>query len=429
MNTTTKNKIIDLIMNNLTELFSTQTFIEEFKTHPHQNKDFILINNSFILRKPLIKTTKNKQFLMIKVVDNQPDYSEIFVATPPDFNEDFKIIKSQQAEQLTKEKVEQAIEREVSNLGRLLFFLIGEIIESPYTVEISNRHVGELIFDPNAVKPEIQQGISKKIIVVNKLIDPETAWNAVKPDLEKIPNIDLNNLEKAYAQAFTKMQNEARLLMNIPDSKSEVNTNTFIDRLHKSVFEQRKLYESALEKCETGQDQNDIHLREIMRISYNFADDAIKLLQLLVSVCDLKPIMLWATLKSHFDVTESIRNLPWTRNEKKASPEEYVIKINGARNRAFHNLMLFDRTIEANLSGIQVNAKKLTLLPLFSQRKTSIPLDYEDREIVEILSEITRANETVVSLDFWSKNLSVIKSFESLLQATKEALWLLNSAT
>jgi len=421
-------KITNLIENNIEELIKTEKFVSEFSSHPVQDGDLILINNSFILRKPLIKTKKNSQFLLLKVKGNKPDTSEVFVSAPSDFDQDFKIISSKQAEKLSILKIEQAIEQEVQNLGQLIFFLIGDIVDCSYSTEIQNHHVSELKFDPNVAKPEVMGADGKTIIVINQLTDPGAAWNIIKPELEIIPNINLDALEKMYAQSFEKIQNEARLIMNLPQPASPRRSNSFIEQLQNSVIEQRKFYESALEKCTSGQDPNEINLREIMRISYNFADDAIKLMQLLVSLSDLKAVVFWSTLKSHFDLAESIRNLPWTKSDKKASPDYYVEKIKGARNHAFHNLLLFDRTIEADLSGVQVNAKKLTILPPYSQRKNNVPLDYEDREIVEILSEITRATETVVTLDFWIKNLAVLESFERLLSSTTEALWLLNSA-
>jgi len=421
-------KITNLIENNIEELIKTEKFVSEFSSHPVQDGDLILINNSFILRKPLIKTKKNSQFLLLKVKGNKPDTSEVFVSAPSDFDQDFKIISSKQAEKLSILKIEQAIEQEVQNLGQLIFFLIGDIVDCSYSTEIQNHHVSELKFDPNVAKPEVMGADGKTIIVINQLTDPGAAWNIIKPELKIIPNINLDALEKMYAQSFEKIQNEARLIMNLPQPASPRRSNSFIEQLQNSVIEQRKFYESALEKCTSGQDPNEINLREIMRISYNFADDAIKLMQLLVSLSDLKAVVFWSTLKSHFDLAESIRNLPWTKSDKKASPDYYVEKIKGARNHAFHNLLLFDRTIEADLSGVQVNAKKLTILPPYSQRKNNVPLDYEDREIVEILSEITRATETVVTLDFWIKNLAVLESFERLLSSTTEALWLLNSA-
>jgi len=429
MNNKVTDEVKALIVKNVEELINTKEFNSQFTSQPVQDGDLILINNSFILRKPLIKTKKNSQFLLLKVKGNKPDISEVYVSTPSDFDQDFKILNSKQAEKMPLIPIEQAIDKEAQNLGQLIFFLIGDVVDCSYSTEIQNHHVSELKFDPNVAKPEVMSADGKTIIVINQITDPGTAWNIIKLELEIIPNINLDALEKAYALSFEKIQNEARLIMNLPKPTSPRKSNSFIEQLQNSVIEQRKLYESALEKCKSGQDPNEINLREIMRISYNFADDAINLLQLLVSLSDLKAVVLWSTLKSHFDLAESIRNLPWSKSDKKASPDYYVEKIKGARNHAFHNLLLFDRTIEADLSGVQVHAKKLTILPPYSQRKNNVPLDYEDREIVEILSEITRATETVVTLDFWIKNLAVLESFERLLSSTKEALWLLNSAT
>ena len=171
-----------------------------------------------------------------------------------------------------------------------------------------------------------------------------------------------------------------------------------------------------------------MHLNEVLRIAYNFADDAIKILQLMVSVADLKGVVLWSTLKQHFDVAEAFRALPWTKSDKKPSLKRYQEIINGARNRAFHNLLAFERTIEANLEGVKVNARRLTLMPAHGRSKGDVAFDYEDREMVEVLTELTRAPETTVPLDFWKKNAVVMESFENLLKRIEDVLWLLNRA-
>jgi len=429
MNTKAIEAVEKVIVDGLRDIVKTKAFKDWLASQQIQDDDIILINNSFIYRtKRLIKTNKNNQFIGVKIKNKKLDFENTVVAMPSDFNGDFKIIKSKQASSLSFESLNKAIRGEIGRLGQLIFFLIGEINETSFTLDIQDSIIGELKYDPTAQKQELVEQNGEKIIVINQLVDPEAAWNLVKPDLEKIQNINIPALEKAYAVAYEKLQSEARLMMDLPKPSSARNKNTFIAQLRNSVAEQRRLYELALNKCVKGKDSNDVNLREVMRIAYNFADDAIKLIQLLVSVSDLKAIILWSTLKSHIDLAESIRNLPWTKSEKKASPDDYIEKVKGARNHAFHNLLLFDRTIEADLSGVQVNAKKLTLLPAYGQRKSAVPLDYEDREIVEILSELTRASETVVSLDFWVKNSVVLESFEKLLESTEEALWMLNSA-
>jgi uncharacterized protein with HEPN domain len=197
-------------------------------------------------------------------------------------------------------------------------------------------------------------------------------------------------------------------------------------RLRESVSKQRKEYEAALRKCDMKGGSGNSYLREVMRIAYNFADDAIKVLRLLVSVGDIKPALLWCTIHQHLSVAEAFRNLPWTKSRKKPSLESYRDIIAGARNRAFHNLFGFDRTIVADLTSVDVKARQLTFLAPHGSKKGTITFDYEDREMVEILGELTRAPEVVVPFDFWKKNAEVMESFEKLLESTENALWLLN---
>lgn len=114
------------------------------------------------------------------------------------------------------------------------------------------------------------------------------------------------------------------------------------------------------------------------------------------------------------------------KSRKKPSLERYREIISGARNRAFHSLLALDRTVEANLEGVQVGAKRLTLFPPYGRRKSYIHFEYEDREMVQVLSELTRAPEATVPLEFWRKNEVVMERLEALLAATEQALWILN---
>ena len=424
---TTITSIEEIIVDNIRNLTKTKAFSDWFNSQHISDGDLILLNNSFIYRKPLIKTTKNSQYIGLRTKNKKLDYSNISVARPSDFDAAFKVFNSKDKSLPPIEPLNQVMNREISHLGQLVFFLIGELVEISSSVEIQNKTIHELKYDPLATKQGIFESNGVKTLVVNQLSDPEIAWNSDKSNIEKMIGNDISSFEKAFAVAYGKLQNEARLDMHLPNPASVRTNNSFIARLHQSVVEQRRLYQLALDKCISGNDENDINLREVMRIAYNFADDAIKLLQLFVSITDLKAVLLWSTIKAHYDVSEAFQNLPWSKSEKKPSPGFYVEIVKGARNRAFHNLLFFDRTIEADLNGIQVNAKRLTLLPPYSQRNSTISLDYEDREMVEILKELSRAPETIVSLDFWIKNSIVMEKFEKLLESTEDALWILNN--
>ena len=63
---------------------------------------------------------------------------------------------------------------------------------------------------------------------------------------------------------------------------------------------------------------------EVLRLPYNFAGDAKTFIELIVSICDLKPVVLWGTIGSHFALSEAFRALPWMRSRNKASLKKYV---------------------------------------------------------------------------------------------------------
>ena len=412
------------------ELVGTAAFSEWFKEQSANDGDIVVINNSFIYRKPLIKTSKNAQYLCLKVKGTQVDLQDVFVGKPGDLNSDFKLFSAKSANLPPLEPLDQALQTEIKRLGRLVFVLIGELQEIPAAVPVNHTLVKELRFDPSAGSQAGLEdaGDGDKAIVVSQLTDPESAWNAIRPEFDLEVGDDLSSLESAFGGAFEKLQDEARLRLLLPSPTGTKAATSFIARLRASVRDQRKFYESALQEWGKGGAAADGHLREAMRVAYNFADDAIKVLQLLVSVADLKGVLLWCTVKEHFDVAEAFRTLPWTKSHKKPSLERYREIIGGARNRAFHNLLAFDRTIEADLGGVDVKARRLTLLPAYGRRKTTVPFDYEDREMVEILTELTRAPEVAVPFDFWKKNAAVMESFENLLARTEDALWALNRA-
>jgi len=417
-----------IIMRSVRALISTEAFSTWLQGQSAENGDLVVLNNSFVYRdKKLIKTSKNRQYICLTVRGGKVNASKLFIAEPGELNSDFKLFSAQSGNLPKLETLDQALQMEMQRLGRLVFVLIGELQDLPATVPVNHSYVKELKFDPSARSEAGIQGVGENMsIVVNQLTDPETAWKAIRLALKQGRGNDLSRLESAFSAAFEKLQDEARLRLVLPSSGAAKTGTSFIARLRDSVYEQRKVYEDAIQEWAKGGIAADGHLREAMRVAYNFADDALKVLQLLVSVADLKGVLLWCTVREHFDVAEAFRNLPWTKSHKKPSLERYREMVGGARNRAFHNLLAFDRTIEADLGDVDVKAHRLTLLPLHSRRKTTVPFDYEDREMVEILTGLTRAREVAVPFNFWKKNAVVMESFEKLLASTEDALWALN---
>lgn len=413
------------VINEINMLRENQPFNQKILDEGIKEGDYVAINNCFVLRENFI-TNKNNQYLLFRYPKAKADIdiSDVFVASPNSFNTDISVIHSSQLRIVKTRSLSEAIDEEIENIGQLIFFLIGELSETEHCVEISNKHIKLLKFSPNHMSSELEDSSLGKVIVTNQLLDPELTWKSIESKLDNVPGMDKNNLYKSYIQSFLKLTGEIRMKLTMPTGSESRVKNSFISKLQTSIREQREEYDKALGPL-GGFKGTEFNIREIMRIAYNFSDDAIKMHKLLVCLADLKGIILWNTLNSHFDFAESIRNLPLFKDEKKASLKQYVSKIKNARNNSFHQLFTINQTIEADLTGISIPARKLTLFHPYNMRKNSVALDYKDREIVEILQELTRTPEEVVSQEFWVKNYQVMISFENLLKSTENALWLI----
>jgi len=149
------------------------------------------------------------------------------------------------------------------------------------------------------------------------------------------------------------------------------------------------------------------------------------LLKLLISVCDLKPIILWLTFNSHYHLTESIRALPWSKQKTKPSITKYVETIKKARNRSFHRLIPFSKSFLVYLPDDSIKNVRLRIFSEYGQSKKSNRLEYEDKELIDVLMEFTRTSEEIVPQDFWGKNLSVLENTVKLIDETVKAFRLL----
>jgi len=427
--TKSQDAVQSLIETNINTITKATAFSDWVSADAAKGEGLVVINNSFIYR-DLVKTTKNAQFLCVSLKDGKVLPEPISVAKPQSFNTDFKLFKSPSKATPETQLLKTAIQTELANIGELVFVLIGRIEDVSSEVSIDHSYAHFLRFEPNHKKTAAvimaDDGVRK--VIVNELFDAEAAWNEIQAIVRGEIGDEAEGFQTAFSVAFDNLQQQAQSNLLLPSTEAAKSDSSFLGRIRSSVKEQRRLYEKALRKTQRAKTSQASHLNEVLRIAYNFADDAIKVLTLLVSICDLKGVILWCTLGQHFELAEAFRALPWTRAKGKASLKGYQEIINGARNRAFHNLLGFDRSLISDLTGVTIKARSLTLLPAHGKRKAQIPFDYEDRELVEVLSLLTLAPETAVSIDFWKRNADVMAKFEALLDTTEAALWSLNAA-
>ena len=380
--------------------------------------DLLLINNSFVYRdKRSIKTTKSEKYLAVEVNDQSAISDEILVINGLHINSDWKRIPASQRDQLGEQPIADAVFEQLSDLGRLVFILIGEVDDTIVIRQaISSSQYSELVWDPSASDPiNIHDGV----ITVRDTSDEEAIWSEIEAFHQSQGEDAPGSLRDALAVSLEKAKDQAVANLILP-SPSSVSSLSMIDSITRVLEEQRNEYADALSDATAhGRVSNDI-----LRIAYNFASDALIFIRLMVSVCDLKPLVLWGTIAEHYEIAESLRNLPWYRHRSKPSLSNYRSTITDARNSAFHNLFPFRKTLQVHLPDA---ALQDAMLLIFSEhgKKSNNQLIFQDKELVDLLFEFTRARERRVPLSFWQRNLQVMEKTIDLCDSTGQFLKLL----
>ena len=146
------------------------------------------------------------------------------------------------------------------------------------------------------------------------------------------------------------------------------------------------------------------------------------LISLVVGLSDLKPLLSWLTISAQCELAERFGDLPFSLVGKtKPSLDKYRSLIAGARNRTFHDLFAFGPPFRAPLKSSAFEAASLRLFREYKAR-SSPALEFNDRELVELLQGFTRAAEQPVPLGFWEKDLAVMQAVEDLATALHRAL-------
>lgn len=217
---------------------------------------------------------------------------------------------------------------------------------------------------------------------------------------------------------MNELRKEAYISLILPQSEKDFN-NCFLDRFVEFYRHELESYQIALTSLSNDK-ISDSAMNEILRIAYTFDEEINRMLKLLFNICDLKPIVFWATINSQFALLAAFDELSTDQSKSKLSLSDYSRMIHGARNHAFHGVLDFNQDIEAILDGINIKAHRLRI---FSEHKSKGNLfDYEDREIVDALTAFTRPGEKYVRSDFWLNNYNVLVAFTDLVDSVSAAL-------
>lgn len=404
-----------VIKSNINKITQEPTFINWINDNPPKEGDLILLNNSFIYRDS--STNKSDKYLAF-TLDAAGRPQEYFVVSGIGSNSDFKLI-STKAKNLNKIKLDDAIEEELKKVGRLLFILVGKIDENiSVEQEVKSDFIQKIILNPTFPGNVINDNELR----INDSSDEEAIWKIISREFKGDPAFEEASisLKTKIGAALDELESESYAVLPIPKNIN-AGDKTVTQSLVEMLKHQLKEYRKALAECDGDPQKNKAAYNDILRISYNYSSDALTFIRLIVSICDLKPIVLWGTIYNHFALSESFKALPWIRSKSKPSLANYSKIIGGARNSAFHNLFPFKRAIVTPLPGKSLKEVQLRIFSEFTKKKDN-RLNFQDQELVEVLMEFTRTNEHKIPPSFWKNNDAVIEDTANLLEATDDFL-------
>lgn len=342
----TKNqKIKTQIVSELTAISTESTFVNWLagETIPSGQNCFVIFNNSFLFRGST-KTNKSKKYLACKISSTKTiNFSQCYVINGLSLNVPYKIIIDSST--ISKATIIQEIRDELQELGELVFVLIGEIIDDVQITEpISSNDIKEIILNPTQSD---SVDFDDKSILINDYRDGKLIWDTTEEYLTNEGKTISNNLPKQLETALLKLQRHAYSKLEIP-STIDPAKNYLIDEIAEVIQEHITEYSIQISEIAT----NPQAYNEILRISYNFVSDINKLLVLIMNVCDLKPIVLWLNIHKFLKLDIAFKELPFGFSKTKPSLKTYESLIKNARNKTFHQLFPFNKSLELKIDNL-----------------------------------------------------------------------------
>jgi hypothetical protein len=377
--------------------------------------DLIVFNNSFLHRGQSGSTSKSKQYLCVLL---DPSAEPEILQMKTHINMTFKHYPARQLTSFTRRDLRGAIADGMGSLGTIVFSLVGAIgNDEPASVVLpSDTGLTALGYEPD--QAEIAD-VSESAVIVNRLGDIDAVWQAIAHKLSEVQVGDIAKLSVCFEDKFSELREVAARPIDVEDIRADA--SSILSEIIVGIHDQVEAYDQALASHLQDPDDTDA-LNEVMRIAYNFADGAKSLISLVVGLSDLKPLLSWLTISAQCELAERFGDLPFSLVGKtKPSLDKYRSLIAGARNRTFHDLFAFGRPFRAPLKSSAFEAASLRLFREYKAR-SSPALEFNDRELVELLQGFTRAAEQPVPLGFWEKDLAVMQAVEDLATALHRAL-------
>lgn len=403
--------------------------VRRIESHPEFQKwvadehvasgDLITINNSFVFRE--VETEKSSLYLAAEMGPSGRLHTPPSIATlPTRQNSDFRRFAGQQIRPALQ-PLPPSITQQKKALGHLVFGLIGSVSEDR-RVEVAPRtgSIKRIVWNPSASE---LLAIAGETVEIKSVEDEEALWTAYRRAAEAAGLTVSPQTQAEFAEALDALLGLGAASLRLPERDTRARTGV-LDTIVKALREHVSAYTSALAKYNRAQaaGTRKNHFNEVLRVAYAFAQEASTLLRLIVSVCDLKPLVLWATIDKHHQLSEALKSLPWTRSRRKPSLKGYIDLVGDARNRAFHNVFPFDKALHFELPQGALAGAELRIFSEFGSRSHGNELNFHDKALAEVMLGFTRARYRPTPDVFWQKNEAVVNGMVDLFADTNELL-------
>ncbi|MCB9895682.1 MAG: hypothetical protein H6839_14650 [Planctomycetes bacterium] len=387
----------------------------------------LLLNSSFIHRnKKVLKTRLSQKRI---VVDVHNEDGQIAALTTSVLSEERNVRGSfailERDANVTTTPLPEAIQGEIADIGQVIFILLGQLEGlRACTIQVQGGGVVKVL----EIDPGIQQAFvlsdEGKFSMVN-LPSLDELLGAVREQAAQRDETVSGEDERRIAKALADLQDEATTSVAMPGADAIDVDNTILGRVKTAVARQVAEYEAAVENYRRAPD-NRQNFNEVLRIAYNFSSDALPLVYLIMSACDLKSVLLWCTLDKQIALESTINALPWNNLGEKASLEAYHGVISNARSHAFHHIWPFDSTCEVDLRQSSVQAEYVRLFAPYGKDKGRLRV--VDQELLDVFTQFSRGHDRTVADNFWSLNVAVLRAVRDLVGDLLDSLVELHSA-
>lgn len=418
-------RLIETIVHQVND-FIRAVRLNDDSNKPRSPEDkLVMVNNSFPFRaKQTFPTNKSDLYLAFPASAYTVTPSDVEIISGKTTDKDYTVISRDDPKITNRSNLYTAVNEQLSSLGSLVLILVGEIDDSlPFEESVSNNVVSRAKLDPT-ISEHVR--LNEGCLTVRDISDPSSIWRELQEMLPHQNEEDRENLRRAVAQAIAGLQQKSYARLLIPDQFRK-GRKYFLDETAGALREQYEQYARELSALDGLQQEQPVPV-DVLRIAYNFTDDALKLVRLLVSVSDLKPLVLWGTFVSQFRFAEALRNLPWSKQVTKPKLNNYRDQIAKARNRAFHRLLPFSKAFEVSVPDDSLQDVTLRIFSEYGGGTSHNTLTFKDKPLVDVLMEFSRTSEEVVDRRFWTRNLDVMRYVIQMVEDTSTFLKYCHSA-